>query len=109
MEPIDKNWTNEDGNHVGGISTGIGYTIAWQRGPLNVEGRNGAFLLEVLESCLNQMKYFNELNPAFQCSENDEAIENLSKTIDALQTRKDRRAAEGTLGTHIGESSQGKI
>ena len=109
MEPIDKNWTNEDGNHVGGISTGIGYTIAWQRGPLNVEGRNGAFMLEVLGSCLNQIHYYNNLNPAFRCPENYEAANHLSEAIDALQTRKDRRAADGTLGTHIGESSQGKI
>lgn len=26
MEPINQNWTNEDGTHAGGVSTGVGFT-----------------------------------------------------------------------------------
>ncbi|MGL5060914.1 MAG: hypothetical protein ACRC62_13140 [Microcoleus sp.] len=56
MLPINKNWTDEDGNHAGGHSIGIGWTIVWQRGPLNKAGRNGAFLIELLGECLEWMR-----------------------------------------------------
>ena len=47
------NWSDEEGNHLGGQSIGESYTIAWQRGPLKESGRNGAFLLEVLQSLMD--------------------------------------------------------
>ena len=46
------NWSDNEGNHLGGQSIGESYTIAWQRGPLKESGRNGAFLLEVLQSLM---------------------------------------------------------
>lgn len=98
MEPINKNWTTEDGLHSGGVSTGIGYTISWQRGALDVEGRNGAFLIEVLQSCLHQIDYFQ--NSKFACKENLNAAAYIGKAIEELQSRANRRKDEGTLGTH---------
>jgi hypothetical protein len=56
MAPINKNWTDADGNHAGGQSIGNNFTIAWQRGPLNEAGRNGAFLIEVLGACLDWVR-----------------------------------------------------
>lgn len=56
MTPINKNWTDENGNHAGGQSIGDNFTIVWQRGPLNDDGRNGAFLIEVLCACLRWMR-----------------------------------------------------
>jgi hypothetical protein len=97
MQPINQNWTDADGNHQGGQSTGIGYTIAWQRGDLG-QGRNGAFLIEVLESCLSQLNYFQ--NSKFASAENSRAIGHLSQAIAVLEARRNRRQAEGTLGTH---------
>ncbi|MGG6281816.1 hypothetical protein ACQ4M3_09620 [Leptolyngbya sp. AN03gr2] len=99
FEAINCNWTN-NGKHEGGVSTGIGYTISWQRGPVNENGRNGAFLIEVLDSCLHQLYYFQESNPEFSCEENDRALENLKACLKALNARRARRLAEGTLGTH---------
>lgn len=101
MEPINKNWTDECGLHQGGVSTGVGYTIAWQRGPLNENGRNGAFLIEVLKSCENQLGYFQ--NSAFACTENEAALSYLGKAIECLESRMNRRIAEGTQGTHQGK------
>lgn len=52
---LNKNWTNEDGTHDGGVSIGDKFTISWQRGPLGTDGidrRNGAFLIEVLEAAI---------------------------------------------------------
>lgn len=104
MTPINRNWYNQEGNHEGGVSTGIGYTIAWQRGALNIEGRNGAFLIEVLESCQNQIDSFNNGN--FACAENLKASRSLADCIDALKERSNRRKAQGTLGTHTPEESK---
>ena len=104
MAPINNNWYNGEGNHEGGVSTGIGYTIAWQRGSLNVEGRNGAFLIEVLESCKNQLDSFN--NGKFACPENEQASQSLLDCIMALKERSNRRKAQGTLGTHTPEESK---
>lgn len=98
FSPINTNWTDADGNHQGGQSTGIGYTIAWQRGGLNVAGRNGAFLLEVLGSCLSQLQYFQDSK--FASYENQHAIACLKRAIYHLESRKNRRQQEGTLGTH---------
>lgn len=41
-----------DGGHVYGMNETT-FTIAWQRGAIQGEGRNGAFLTEVLEACLD--------------------------------------------------------
>ena len=96
---MNVNWTNDaDGSHDGGVSYGPGYCISWQRGPISESGRNGAGLIEVLDACLCQLLYFQESK--YACPENDTAIARLQGTIEALQSRRDRRAEEGTLGTH---------
>ncbi|MGD1941856.1 MAG: hypothetical protein ACFB0G_11140 [Leptolyngbyaceae cyanobacterium] len=94
----NKNWTTPDGLHDGGCSYGPGYCITWQRGPLNEgDGRNGAFLLDVLGACMVQLEYYQ--NSRFECEENRQALLSLTETINHLQSRRDRRAQEGTLGT----------
>ena len=97
MDSLNKNWSNEDGTHEGGVSCGVGYCISWQRGPLGDDGRNGAFLLEVLGSCRSQLAYFQDSK--FKSQENEDALSHLDATIVALESRRDRRSAEGTLGT----------
>jgi hypothetical protein len=47
---LNQNWKDADGKPDGGVSIGEGFTIAWQRGALDKNGRNGAFLIEVLEA-----------------------------------------------------------
>ena len=97
-EPLNRNWTTPEGHHDGGISTGIGYTIAWQRGPLTDGGRNGAFIIEVLESCLAKIKDYQ--TGKFACEENDAAITHLEQALEPLRSRRDRRQSAGTFGTH---------
>jgi hypothetical protein len=48
-------WETE-GKPDGGQSYGIGFCIAWQRGSLQDEGRNGAFLTEILDNCLIKLR-----------------------------------------------------
>lgn len=105
MEPINTNWTNND-IPDGGISTGIGFTIAWQRGSLE-NGRNGAFLIEVLESCFGRLADYQE--GKFACKENMDAIAHLGMAIQSLKSRRDRRASEGVLGTHEPDQTVTKL
>ena len=93
-----QNWTTLEGNHDGGQNYGVGFTIAWQRGPIGESGRNGAVLLEVLEACRSQLNYFQ--NSKFACPENEEALDHIGRAISCLQNRRSRRQEEGTLGTH---------
>jgi hypothetical protein len=97
IQSINQGWNDASGNPQGGISAGIGFTIAWQRGPLT-EGRNGAFILEVLEALRLHLQYYQ--NGKFCCTENVIAIGHLQAAINALNARTKRRAAEGKLGTH---------
>ena len=89
-------WTSE-GKPDGGMSYGIGFTIAWQRGSLVKEGRNGAYLIEVLEACEDELKHKNKY---FPCQENEEALSHLQKCLAFLNSRIERRKINQTYGTH---------
>jgi hypothetical protein len=106
LKPIHTNWTNEDGTHAGGISTGVGFTISWQRGALNTAERNGAFLMEVLDACRHQLMYFQQSK--FACEENLLALQHIDEAMFSLQSRRDRRQDQGTLGTHETDRDQTK-
>lgn len=85
--------------------------IRWQRGPLvDINGleqpANGLFLVTLLRAGRERLRYYQE-ETKFNCPENaeavkaiDESLRNLDLAINALETRADRRAAAGTLGTH---------
>lgn len=89
-------WETE-GKPDGGQSYGIGFTIAWQRGSLLEQGRNGAFLIEVLEACLDELKHKNR---QFPCDENTMAITYLVCCLEQLNARLERRKEQGTLYDH---------
>lgn len=86
-----------EGKPDGGVSYGIGFTIAWQRGSLLEQGRNGAFLTEVLEASLDELKHKNS---QFPCDENTSAITHLQCCLDALNDRLRRRKEQGILYDH---------
>ncbi len=92
------NWTTDDCIPDGGTAYGEGFCISWQRGSLE-KGRNGAFLIEVLEACKSQLMFYQ--NSKFPCEENQIALQHLEKCIAALESRIARRQMEGKLGTHI--------
>ena len=98
MQPINKNWNTPDGIHDGGVSTGIGFTIAWQRGAVVGGSRNGAFSIEVLEACLDQLRFHQ--SGKFACAENADAIAHIEAALTALNQRLERRHSEGILGQH---------
>ena len=97
--PIDAHYCDHLGRPEGGCSSGVGYTISWQRGPCpSPEARNGAFLIEVLESCEKRLAYYQ--SSEFACDENADALVFLAESIASLKSRLDRRRDAGTLGTH---------
>lgn len=99
MHSIDTHYSDEQGRPSGGCSAGIGYTISWQRGPCREpEDRNGAFLIEVLESCAMRLDHYQ--GSEFACDENASAAGYLDAAVAALKSRRDRRRDAGTLGTH---------
>lgn len=97
-QPIHRNWVDANGNPAGATSSGVGFVIAWQRGDTEKEGRNGAYLIEVMEACLHQMQFYQTTK--FACRENEIAIAKQQEAINILKLRIERREAEGVLGTH---------
>lgn len=98
------NWQDHNGNPDGGIATGFGFTIAWQRGQCPTpEYRNGAFLIEVIDACSERLKWHQ--SGAFACPENAEALQFLQRATVALRRRRLRRKREGTLGMHVPETA----
>jgi hypothetical protein len=95
-------WETE-GKPDGGQSYGIGWCIAWQRGSLQEQGRNGAFLIEILEACLDELEHKHK---SFPCPENEEALAALQECLNLLRARIDRRRNTGTYGTHIPDNQQ---
>lgn len=53
--PASFNWMDGDGFPTGGQAIGQSFTIAWQRGPSLLVGRNGAFIIDVLECCFKAL------------------------------------------------------
>lgn len=98
-------WETE-GKPDGGLSYGVGFTIAWQRGSIVENGRNGAFLFEVLEACEDELRHKNSL---FPCSENEYSLMYLAKCIDTLKSRLARRERQGVLRTHESDKEEGAI
>lgn len=92
-----KNFVTPEGFHDGGVAYGQGFTICWQRGPTKENGRNGAFLIEVLKACEAQLAHYQD--GRFACQENALALEKLCEAIASLEARRDRRIEAGTHGT----------
>jgi hypothetical protein len=92
-----------EGNPEGGITQGPGFVISWQRGPLRDSAsgaehpRNGAFVMDLIEAVADRISCYQ--HSPFACEENDIALLHLDAALAALQSRIDRRTAEGVQGT----------
>ena len=79
-----RNWWND----------GHGYVIAWQRGKIEEEGRNGAFVVDILGVVRERLHYYQRKNG---CEENAEALIHVEAAMKALEDRLDRREKEKRL------------
>lgn len=102
---VEDHFCDSDGNPAGGISSGRGFTIAWQRGALGRGQQrkepNGAFVEDVIVAVRKRLLFYQ--GTQFCCHENSTAIAHLSEALAALKTRTARREAAGTEGTHAEE------
>lgn len=89
--------TDAEGHPTGGVSTGQGIDIEWQRG---VDGPNGAIIEDVVQAVIDRLEFFQ--NSAFACMENNLAIQRFRDGLDALEKRTQRRKAAGIKGTYEG-------
>ena len=85
----------------GGVSTGRGFTISWQNGPLGrgADRRepNGAFVEDVIEACIKRIEFYQE---HFPCQENVDALDGLRLAAQRLDDRTKERELRAVEGTH---------
>lgn len=98
--------TDDEGNPAGGTSDATGISIQWQNGPMPTpEDQNGAFVIDVIQIAIDRINFYNESK--FRCRENSLAVTKLEEAIHWLESRRTRRAGEGTLGTHNVDKTEG--
>lgn len=99
-----EHWLDENGNPAGGVSTGRGFTISWQNGPLRgvSENRrrepNGAFVEDVLQAVIGRIEFYQASR--FACEENADALIALRIAAKRLDDRTKDREARRVEGTH---------
>jgi len=92
-------WFTQDGLPEGGHSWGCGFTIAWQRGPVqDGDEPNGARVEDVLQAVLDRLELYQESRLA--CPENALAVDYIGKALTALAARTADREARGVEGTY---------
>lgn len=99
---FEEHWSDDKGRPAGGVSTGRGFTISWQNGPLNrgAERRepNGAFVEDVLQAIIGRIEFYQRSE--FNCQENEIALRHLYEAATALDSRTKDREKRGVEGTH---------
>ena len=99
---FEDHWNDENGMPAGGVSSGRGFAISWQNGPL---GRgndrrepNGAFVEDVIAAVIGRIEYYQE--GRFSCLDNYDALRNLRNAARCLDNRTQSRESRGVEGTH---------
>lgn len=96
--------SDQIGNPAGGLTTGTGFAIHWQNGPMIDpasglrRAQNGAFVEDIIEAALDRLRYFQGLK--YQCRENAMAITKLEEALHWLMARTRDRQARGVEGQH---------
>ena len=93
---------DEGGNPAGGLTTGMGISISWQNGPLQIDGNRyeptGAFVEGVLQAALGRLKFYQTTR--FSCRENSLAITKIEEALHWCEHRTKDREKRGVEGTH---------
>jgi len=97
-----EHWNDDNGNPAGGVSTGKGFTISWQNGPLGrgVDRRepNGAFVEDVIQAVIGRIQFYQASR--FNSADNAEALDHLRLAAEALDRRTRDREKRDVEGTH---------
>src|SRR5260221_3923242 len=94
-------WNDARAHPAGGCTSGIGFTISWQNGPLGRGEKrqkpNGAFVEDIIVAARDRLAYYQQGD--FACQANSVAIERLTQALESLEARtaeRERRGVEGT-------------
>jgi hypothetical protein len=95
-------WLDSLGNPAGGVSSGKGFTISWQNGPLQRgEERlepNGAFVETIIDAVIQRIQFYQDSK--FNCIENEAALCHLMGALRWLEERTKNREERNVEGTH---------
>ena len=74
---IAQHWDDANGNPAGGVTSGNGYTVSWQNGPLNegLNTRNGAFVEDLIQDAILRV---------VSADEDEDLIDGVGYTIDCV-------------------------
>lgn len=93
---------DEQGNPAGGVTSGVGFVINWQDGPLKVDGerreQSGAFVEDIIAAAIGRIEYYQDSK--FHCLPNAVALGHLRAAAEALEERTRDREDRGVEGTH---------
>ena len=99
---FQEHWSDENGNPAGGVSTGLGFTISWQNGPLGRGNErkepNGAFVEDIIDAAIERIEFYQRSK--FKCGDNDKALRHLREAAFCLKNRTKERETRGVEGTH---------
>jgi len=102
QEIIEDHIVDEDGKPAGGCTSGTGFAISWQRGPLGRGKKrrqpNGAFVEGIIQAALGRLEFYQDTE--FACTHNAVAIRHLKDALRALQLRTAEREGRKVEGTH---------
>ena len=103
---ISKNEVDANGNPTGGRTTGIGFDINWQNGPLGRDGDRaiptGAFVEGILAAALDRLEFFQTASGGkFKCRENALAITKIEEALHWMDHRTAERERRKVEGTHV--------
>ena len=98
-----EHWKDADGNPAGGCTSGTGFAMSWQNGPLGRDGDrkepNGAFVEDVIGAVVDRLKFYQDSK--FACDANKAAIKCLEGALDVLDRRTSDREKREVEGTHV--------
>ena len=99
---FNEHWLDSAGNPAGGVSSGRGFAISWQNGPLGRGGErkepNGAFVETLIKATVSRLQFYQ--SSRFVCDENAAAISRLEEALTHLNTRTRNREERQVEGTH---------
>lgn len=97
-----QHWDDGMGHPAGGVSSGRGFTISWQNGPLgrgaDRKDPNGAFVEDIIDAAKGRLEFYEA--GEFACKQNKEALHHLEEALRWLNDRTTRREERAVEGTH---------
>ena len=99
---FEEHWNDKDANPAGGVSSGRGFAISWQNGPLgrgnDRKEPNGAFVEDVIAAVIGRIEFYQASK--FKCEENTNALGHLHAAAHILDMRTKDREKREVEGTH---------